>query len=129
MGEVTSEPLSIIASDSPVTYAIYTREYLLELDGWKHFKGIARQDKKLLCMVNQAKLQSYHMVPNCKYIYEVPWDYNHAIELEKCNGNTMWQDSTGYEMTKLHENRTFNNLGKGAKLTRRLPEDKSPPFL
>jgi len=42
-GEVTSEPLSIIGADDPVTCAIYAKENnLLDLDGWKQFKGIAR---------------------------------------------------------------------------------------
>jgi len=53
-GKVTSEPLTIIAADDLVTCAIYARENdLLEHKGWKHFKGIARQDKKLLCVINQ----------------------------------------------------------------------------
>jgi hypothetical protein len=35
-GEITTEPLSIIAADDPVTCAIYARDNgLLELDGWK----------------------------------------------------------------------------------------------
>jgi len=71
--------------------------YLIE--GWKHFKGIARQDKKLLCMVNQAKLWSYHTAPCYKYGYEVPLDYNHAVNLDKCNRNSKWQDSTALQMT------------------------------
>ena len=37
-GEITMEPLSIIAKDDPVTCAIYARDNnLLELDGWKRF--------------------------------------------------------------------------------------------
>ena len=41
-GEITAEPLSIIAADDPVTSAIYAKQHnLLELDGWKRFKGIA----------------------------------------------------------------------------------------
>ncbi len=116
-GEVTSEPLSIIAADNPVTCAIYARENnLLDLDGWEQFKHIARQDKKLLCMVNQTKLQSYCTLPCYKYGYEVPQDYNHIVELDKHNGNTKWQDSTALEMTQLHEYKTFKDLGKGAKL-------------
>ncbi len=88
-GGVTSEPLSIIAADDPDTCAIYTRENnLLDLDGWKQFKGIASRDKTLLRMVNQAKIQSYHRTPCNKYGYEVLWDYIHAVELDKLNGNT-----------------------------------------
>jgi len=74
-GEVPSKPLTIIAADNPVTCAIYAKENgLLDLDGWKWFKGIAKHDKNFLCMVNQAKLRSYHMVPHYKYGYEVPRD-------------------------------------------------------
>ena len=40
-GDVTDEPLSIIAADNPVTYAIYARENnLLEVSAWKQFKPI-----------------------------------------------------------------------------------------
>ncbi len=42
-GEITSEPLSIIAADDPLTCAIYARDNnLLDLEGWKQFKGIAK---------------------------------------------------------------------------------------
>ena len=73
-------------------------------------------------MVNQAKLHSYCTAPRYKYGYEVLHDYNHAIKLEKRNGNTKWQDSTVLEMSQLHEYRTFKDLGKVAnhlKVTRR----------
>jgi hypothetical protein len=37
-GEITSKPLSIIAANDPVSYALYARDNgLLECDGWKHF--------------------------------------------------------------------------------------------
>jgi len=115
-GEVASEPLSIIAADDLVTCEIYARENKLhDLDGWKHFKGIVRGDKKLLCLFNQAKLQSYCITLHYKYGYEVPWDYIHAVELDKCNGNTKWQVPTALEMTQLHEYKTFKDVGTGAK--------------
>ena len=48
-GETTSGPLTTIAADDPITCAIYASENdLLELDGWKRFKGQAKQQKKLL---------------------------------------------------------------------------------
>ena len=59
-GEITSEPLSIIAADDPVTCAIYAKQHnLLELDGWKRFKDIGKGQKKLFRMANQAKLRSF----------------------------------------------------------------------
>jgi hypothetical protein len=114
-GEITSEPLSIIAADDPVTCAIYARENgLLDKEGWKRFKRLARREKKMLRMVNQAKLRSYRSAPKYVYGYEVPKDYDHAIELDKRNGNTKWQDCTDLEMNQLHEYKTFKDLGYGA---------------
>jgi hypothetical protein len=50
-GEITKEPLSIIAADDPVTCAIYARENgLLNQPGWKRFKHIAKNKKKFTCM-------------------------------------------------------------------------------
>ena len=59
-GEITDEPLAIIGKDDPVTCAICARENdLLNMPGWQRFKGIAKRQKKLFCMANQAKLQSF----------------------------------------------------------------------
>ena len=63
-GEVTAEPLHLIAADDPVTCAIYARDNdLLDLPGWKRFKWIAKREKMLLQMTNQAKLRSYRTAP------------------------------------------------------------------
>eukprot|EP00977_Amphora_coffeiformis_P007477 scaffold1638_cov103-Amphora_coffeaeformis.AAC.2 len=41
-GEISSEPLSVIAKDDPVTCAIYAKDNnLLDTEGWKQFKSIA----------------------------------------------------------------------------------------
>ena len=58
--EITAEPLSIISANDPVTCAIYAKQNnLLELEGWKRFKVIAKRQKKLFRMTNQAKLKSF----------------------------------------------------------------------
>jgi hypothetical protein len=112
-GEITSEPLSIIAADDPVTCAIYARDNdLLELDGWKRFKRLAKRQKKLFRMANQAKLRSYNSAPKYKYGFEVPRDYKHAIWLDKRNGNTKWFDATKLEMSQLDDYSTFRDAGK-----------------
>jgi hypothetical protein len=52
-GEITSEPLNIFGKDDPVTCAVYACKHrLLEEEGWKRFKGIAKREKKMLHMVN-----------------------------------------------------------------------------
>jgi hypothetical protein len=57
-GEVTTEPLNIIADDDPITCAIYARENdMLDKPGWKRYRKLAKRQKKLFCMANhQAKL-------------------------------------------------------------------------
>ena len=44
-GEITFEPLSIIAADDPVTCAAYAKENdQLALEGWNRFRGLAKKD-------------------------------------------------------------------------------------
>jgi hypothetical protein len=47
--------------------------------------------------------------------YEVPRDYDHAMELDKRNKNTCWKDCTDLEMKQVHEYKTFKDHGYGAK--------------
>ena len=63
-GEITSEPLSVIAADDPVTCALYGEENnLLDQPVWKRFKRLAKKKKKMLRMLNQAKLRSHRTSP------------------------------------------------------------------
>ena len=115
-GEVTPEPLSIIGKDDPATCAQHADEQgLLDLPGWKQFRRLAKNRKKLLRMVNQAKLKSFRTAPRYKYGYEVPRDYAHAVELDKRNGNTLWQDSTVLELDQIDSYNAFRDLGKNGK--------------
>ena len=68
-GEITPEPLSIIAMDAPVACAVYARDNnLLDKPGWKRFRKIAKSQKKLLRMVNQSKLRLFCTAPKYMYI-------------------------------------------------------------
>ncbi len=97
-GSITAEPLGIIAADDPVTCAIYARENdLLLKDGWKRFKSIARRQKKMFRMANQAKLRSFRTAPKYQYGFQVPKDYKQAVEFDTRNGNNKWQDATAME--------------------------------
>ena len=79
-GEITPEPLSIIAKDSPVACAIYARDNnLLDTPSWKRFRSIAKNQKKQLRMANQAKLQSFCTTTKYMYGYEIPKDYRDAL--------------------------------------------------
>jgi len=112
-GEITIEPLSIIGADDPVTCAIYARDNnLLDLDGWKRFKRIAKRQKKVFRITNQAKLRSFRTSPKYKYGFQIPNDFHHALRLDAKNGNTKWQDSTKVEIESMDEYETFKDLGK-----------------
>ena len=53
-GEITFEPLSIIAADDPVTCAAYAKEKdLLALEGWRRFRSLAKKDKVLARAIKQ----------------------------------------------------------------------------
>ena len=111
-GEITSEPLQMIAADDPVTCAIYAKDNgLLDLPGWKKFKSIAKRQKKFTRMVNQAKLKSYSSSPKYKYGFEVPKNYAHAMALDAKNKNTMWKDAADLEIKQIAEYKVFVDHG------------------
>ena len=57
-GEITEEPLSLIAADDPVTCTVYTKKHdLLHLDGWKRLKHIAKNQKQLTRAINQSEIR------------------------------------------------------------------------
>jgi hypothetical protein len=115
-GSRTYEPLHTIGADCPVVCAQYAkRNGLLGETGWRKFKKIAKSEKKMIRMINQAKLASFRRVPTYQFGYKVPKSPQDAINIDKENENTLWQDSMALEMKQLQEYRTFTNLGKGTR--------------
>ena len=58
-GEITWEPLKTVQQDK-VMCGLYARKNnLLDQPGWTKFKRYAKREKKLLRLVNQAKLHSF----------------------------------------------------------------------
>ena len=111
-GEITMEPLSIIAADDPVTCAIYAREnQLLNEPGWKKFKQLAKREKTFTRMVNQAKLRSYNSAPRYKYGFRVPRNYADALEIDAKNKNTKWKDAVDLELKQIDDYSTFTDHG------------------
>jgi hypothetical protein len=106
----------VIATDDPVTCAIYARENgLLDKPGWKRFQHIAKNEKKFTRMVNQAKLKSFNTAPRYKYGYEIPRTYEQAKRLDQKNGNTLWGDATALELGQIDEYATFIDKGHHTK--------------
>jgi hypothetical protein len=57
-------------------------------------------------MINQAKLKSYQRDPFWKLGVLVPRNHSQAVELDKANGNTKWQDAEATEKSQLMEYNT-----------------------
>ena len=111
-GEINELPLTIAAAEDPVVCATYASDHgLLDTPGWQRFRRIAKRKKQLLRQVNQAKLRSYRTAPKYMYGFEVPRNYDHAVQLDRQNGNRMWQEATALEMKSLHEYDTFKDFG------------------
>jgi len=69
----------------------------------------------MIRIINQACLVSICHSISYEYGYQVPCTPEEAIELDKKNGNTKWQDSMALDILQLDEYQTFCDLGKGAK--------------
>ena len=114
-GESTYEPLHIIAADDPISCAIYAKENnLLEEEGWKRFKRLAKRQKKLVRLMNQAKLQSFRTKPVYMFGHLVPRNHDQALQLDEKNGNTRWRDAEKLELKQIMEYKTFIDKGKKA---------------
>jgi hypothetical protein len=111
-GEITTEPLLVIAANDPVACAVYAREHdLLDVEGWKHFQNLAKREKHFLHLVKQAKVKSYLQSPKYKFRYRIPKDYEEALKLDELNQNTKWKDATITEMSQLKEYMCFIDAG------------------
>jgi hypothetical protein len=90
-GETTTDPLSVIATDDLVTCAIYAKEHdLLDTEGWKCFRNMAKREKHFLRPVKQAKKRSYCNAPKYKFGYQIPRDYKEAMKFDELNRNDRW---------------------------------------
>ena len=112
-GEITDEPLSLIAADDPVTCAEYAKKhYLLHLDGWKRLKHIAKNQKQLTRAINQSKIRQVRRSAVYQFGFLIPKDYKQALQLDEQNGNSKWYDATKLEMDQINEYKVFQDHGK-----------------
>ena len=112
-GEITDEPLSLIAADDPVTCAEYAKKHdLLHLDGWKRLKHIAKNQKQLTRAINQSKIRQVRRSAVYQFGFLIPKDYKQALQLDEQNGNSKWYDASKLEMDQINEYKVFQDLGK-----------------
>ena len=111
-GEITEEPLNIIAQDDPVTCGAYAKQHnLLELPKWKKLKHIAKHQKTLSRAINQTKTRQVRRSAIYQFGYLFPRDYKHALELDKLNGNNRWYDATKKELDQINDYKVFKDDG------------------
>ena len=57
-GEITFEPLSVIAPHDPVTCTAYAKEHgLFAVEGWCRFRNLAKKDKVLARAIRQTRIR------------------------------------------------------------------------
>ena len=119
-GEISWEPLT--KKDKTGTYdcdrvtvAIYAKAHgLLNTPGWKlpGLRKIAKTQKRIIRLANQAKLHSYRTKPKYMYGVLIPNTYKQALQFDKDNGNTKWFDSVQLELGQVDDYNTFTDKGK-----------------
>ena len=88
--ETINESLFMITVDVSIVCTIYVKEKnIFDLPGWKRFKYIVYQQKKIFTDVNKIKLRNCHSRTRFKYGIEIPRNYNDIKRIDKSNSNTL----------------------------------------
>ena len=112
-GEITFEPLSIIAADDPVTCAAYAKENdLLALEGWRRFRSLAKKDKVLARAIKQSKIRQVRRSQTYMFGYLIPRNYMEAMQFDSENKNIKWYDAIKLEMESMSEYKVFKKWDK-----------------
>jgi hypothetical protein len=114
-GTETYKALDHVCKDDPVTVAKYAVDNnLLDTDGLKSLRCIAKNQKKLDRMLRQSNLASIRRGPFYMFSVQVPRSDHEADALDTHNGNTKWADLRKAELQQLEDYRTFKDMGVGA---------------
>ena len=82
-GEITYEPLSIIAADDPVTCAAYAKKNnLLAVEGWCRFRNLTKKDKVLARAIKQRKIRQVRRSQTYMFGYLIPRNYKEAMQFD-----------------------------------------------
>ena len=120
-GEISWVPLHIAHEDSPIEVAIHAaKNKLLDTPGWRlpGLKKMAKTQKRLIRLANQAKLHSFRTTPIYMFGVLAPRNMQQALEIDAANGDTKWADAVAVEMSMINSYDTFTDKGKGYKPSR-----------
>ena len=109
------EPLKTMAADNPAVCAVYAeRANLLNTEGWKQFRRLAKRSQVLTRQLNQVKLALCCTALLFKFGYQVPRHHKEALSLDERNGNTKYRDAEKLEMSQHVDYSTFKDLEREA---------------
>ena len=112
-GEITFEPLSVIAADDPIMCAAYAKEQnLYNLDGWKRFRHLIKKGKQLTRALKQSKIRQVRHAKKYMFGFLIPRNYIEALEFDKTNNNNEWYDATKAELDSIHSYEVFQKHEK-----------------
>ena len=112
-GEITFEPLTVIAADDPITCATYAKEKnLYNLDGWKRFRHLIKKEKQLTRAIKQSKIRQVRHAKKYMFGFLIPRNYTEALEFDKANNNSKWYDATKAELDSIHSYQVFQKHEK-----------------
>ena len=112
-GEITFEPLSIIAADDPVTCAAYAKENDLHaLETWHRFRNLAKKDKVLARAIKQSKIRQVRRSQTYMFGYLIPRNYMEAMQFDSENINSKRYDAIKLEMESMIEYKEFKKWDK-----------------
>ena len=107
-GEITFEPLSVIAADDPITCAAYAKEKsLYNLDGWKRFRHLIKKENQLTRAIKQSKIRQVRHAKKFMFGFLIPRNYIEALEFDRANNNSKWYDATRTELDSIHSYEVF----------------------
>ena len=112
-GEITYEPLSIIAADDPVPCAAYAKENdLLALQGWRRFRTLDKKEKVLARANKHSKIRLVRRSQTYMFGYLIPRDYMEAMQFHSENKNSKWYDAIKLEMESMVDYKVFKKWDK-----------------
>ena len=113
IGEITFEPLSIIAADDPITCAAHAKEKnLYNLDGWKRFRHLTKKEEQLTRAIKQSKIRQVRHAKKYMFGFLIPRNHTEALEFDKANNNSKWYDATKAELDSIHSYEVFQKHEK-----------------
>ena len=112
-GEITFEPLSMIATDDPVTCEAYAKENdVLALEEWRRFRSLAKKDKVLARVIKQSKIRQVRRSQTYMFGYLIPRNYMEAMQFDSENKNSKWYDGIKLEIESMVEYKVFKKWDK-----------------